>query len=350
MKYLRFLPLVIFAAGVFTSPLAAQETETRVVDEVVAQVNEGVITLSRIKREMKAIVDLEVSQGKTREEAERIAEEKKGEMIAGMINEELLLQRGKEMKIDADVEAQINQRSLAIMKEYDLKTTEALFDLMKKQGVDPQEIREMWRRQATQEIVLEEVRRQVYFEAKPAEVKAYYDANKSKFTKPETVSVSEIFLGYAGRDENAVKEKAKQLLMDLRAGGDFTKIAAENSDPGQMTRGQGKAEKVLVAELVPTVAEPLKPVKVGGYTEPIEVDKLGVIILRVDAREQASSESEYNENAVRAAIMQPKLPEARKKFIAKLRQDSYIKISEQYRPLVNPILFEEERSEKVGKN
>jgi hypothetical protein len=351
MKYLRFLPLFIFAAAVLSSPVAAQETQIQVVDEVVAQVNEGVITLSRIKREIKAIVDQDVAAGKNREDTERLVNEKKGELIANMINEELLLQRGKELKIDADVEASINQRSLAIMKEYDLKTTEALFELMKKQGVDPQEIREMWRRQATRDMVIQqEVQRALYWGATAAEVKAYYDANKAKFTKPETVSVSEIFLGFAGRDENSVREKAKQLLKELRAGGDFTKIAAENSDPGQMTRGQGKAEKVLVADLVPVIADPLKPVKVGGYTEPIEVDKLGVIILRVDAREQASSESEFNESAVRTAIMQPKMPEAQKKFMAKLRQDAYIKINDEYRPLVAPILFAEERSEKVGKN
>lgn len=351
MKYLRFLPLVIFTAGVFSSPAAAQETEVRVVDEVVAQVNEGVITLSRIKREMKAIVDQDVTAGKSREDAERLVNEKKGELIANMINEELLLQRGKELKIDADVEASINQRSLAIMKEYDLKTTEALFELMKKQGVDPQEIREMWRRQATREMVIQqEVQRSVYWDATAAEVKAYYEANRAKFTKPETVSVSEIFLGFAGRDEATVRARAKQLLTELRGGADFAKIQSENSDPGQMTRGLGKAEKVLVADLVPVIGDPLKPVKVGGYTEPIEVDKLGVIILRVDARDQASSESEFNESAVRSAIMQPKLPEAQKKFMAKLRQDSYIKINDEYRPLVAPILFEEERSEKVGKN
>jgi hypothetical protein len=351
MKYLRFLPLFIFAAAVLSSPVAAQETQIQVVDEVVAQVNEGVITLSRIKREIKAIVDSDISQGKTREEAERLVNEKKGELIANMINEELLLQRGKELKIDADVEASINQRSLAIMKEYDLKTTEALFELMKTQGVDPQEIREMWRRQATRDMVIQqEVQRAEYWKATPTEVKAYYEANKAKFTKPETVSVSEIFLGFAGRDEATVRARAKQLLTELRGGADFAKIQSENSDPGQMTRGQGKAEKILVSELIPVVAEPLKPVKVGGYTEPIEVDKLGVIILRVDARDLASSESEFNESAVRSAIMQPKLPEAQKKFMAKLRQDAYIKINDEYRPLVAPILFAEERSEKVGKN
>ena len=54
-----FLIAIVFLAGVSAF---AQETQERVVDEVVAQVNEGVITLSRIKRESKAIVDGEVQQ------------------------------------------------------------------------------------------------------------------------------------------------------------------------------------------------------------------------------------------------------------------------------------------------
>ena len=127
---------VHFSAVLFSLPIAAQETEVRVVDEVVAQVNDGVITLSRIKRELKAIIDQEVTQGKSREDAERFANEKKGELIASMINEELLLQRGKELKIDADVEATVNQRAVAIMKEYDLKTLDSLM-LNGKAGVDP---------------------------------------------------------------------------------------------------------------------------------------------------------------------------------------------------------------------
>ncbi|MBA2736320.1 MAG: hypothetical protein H0U50_05955, partial [Pyrinomonadaceae bacterium] len=73
----------------------AQESETKVIDEVVAQVNEGVITLSRIKREMKVAVDTYVQEGKPREEAQKLVESKQGELIANLINEELLLQKAK---------------------------------------------------------------------------------------------------------------------------------------------------------------------------------------------------------------------------------------------------------------
>lgn len=332
---------------VTVSAVSAQETEERVVDEVVAVVNEGVITLSKIKREAKGIVDAGVQQGKKREDAQREVDEKRGEMIANLIHEELLVQKAKELGLDAEVEANVNRRFLEIMKQYNMKTLDALYQEMEKTGVDPQEIRDIWKKQATRELVLQkEVTMKVYWGAGAKEVKDYFEQHKAKFTKPESVTVREMFLGFAGRDENAVREKAKQLLTQLRAGGDFDKLAKENSDPGVVTQG-GKPERLKAAELTPLLASALKDVKVGGYTEPIAADQVGVLILRVDAREKATSESYFDENAVRMAIVSEKGPEEQKKFLSSLRADSYIKISDSYRPLVSPILFAEDRKEKT---
>lgn len=346
IRFIRQAAVVFLFAFILVLDSIAQETEVRVIDEVVAQVNEGVITLSRVNREVRTIVDQEVGRGKTREEAERLINDKRGELIANMINEELVLQRAKEMKLDAEVEAGVNQRALQIMQEANIKTLEALYEEMRRQGVDPQEIRESWRRQVTQDLVVQqEVQRKIYWSASATELRAYFEKNKSKFTKPETISVSEMFLGFAGRDENAVRERAKQLLTQLRAGGDWDAINAANGDPGQLTRGTGKAEKLIVSELPEIIVPAVKDVKVGGFTEPIEADKLGLVILRIDAREAASSDSEYNENAVRSAIMQEKMPDAFKQFMAELRSDAYIKINEEYRPLVAPVLFAQERGQ-----
>jgi hypothetical protein len=60
--------------------------------------------------------------------------------------------------------------------------------------------------------------------------------------------------------------------------------------------------------------------------------------LRVDEKTQASSESIFDENAVRMAITSKRAPVEQKKYMADLRKDSYIKISETYRPIVAPIL------------
>jgi hypothetical protein len=337
---LFFLSLCLLA--VVSVP--AQETEERVVDEVVAQVNEGVITLSRVKREAKGIVDASVQQGEKREDAQKMVDEKRGEMIADLIHEELLMQKAKELGYENDIEASVNRRFTDIMKQYNMKTLDALYKQMEDTGVNPQEIREIWKKQATREIIIQkEVQGKIYWGVSAKELKDYYEKNKAKFTRPETITVSEIFLGYAGRDEAAVRDKANQLVTQLRAGGDFDKLAKENSDQPVVTEN---GNKLKVADLSQLLTASLNDVKIGGYTDPIPAEQVGVLILRVDGREKASSESYFDENAVRLAITMEKAPEEQRKFLASLRADSYIKINDNYRPLVSPILFAEERKEK----
>ncbi len=332
---------------VSTSAGSAQETEERVVDEVVAVVNEGVITLSKVKREANGIVEAGVQQGKVRENMQREVEEKRGEMIANLIHEELIVQKAKDLGYDGEIDANVNRRFADIMKQYNMKTLDALYQEMQKTGVDPQEIREVWKKQATRDIIMQkEVDSKLYWGSSGKEIKDYYEQHKAKFTKPETVTVSEIFLSFAGRDENTVREKATKLVAQLRAGGDFDTLAKENSDPGVVTQG-GKPEKLRVADLSALLTGALKDVKIGGYSDPISAEQVGVVVLRVDARERATGESYFDEQAVRMAIVAEKAPAERRKFLASLRAESYIKISDSYRPLVSPILFAEERMEKT---
>ena len=349
MRFYSRISFFVFISLVVSISTFGQETQTKVVDEVVAQVNDGVITLSRVKREMKEIVDGEVQQGKKREDAQKAVDEKKGELIANLINEELLIQKAKEMGLDNEVEASLNLRLADIMKQYNLKTVDALYKEMEKNGINPQELKDVWRKQATREKVLQkELQSKVYWGFTSKELKAYYDQHKDKFTKPEVVSISEVFLAFAGRDEAAVREKAKQIYAQLKTGADFSKVAKEN-DPGVVTDGTGKAENLKVTELSEKLATTIKGVKAGDIAEPFEADQIGMVILRVDAREKASDESVFDENSVRLAMLGERLPGEQKKFMAKLREDAYIKITDSYRPIVNPILFADERKDKPGK-
>lgn len=349
MKFYRYILLGALCFASLPLITFAQETETKVVDEVVAQVNDGVITLSRVRRESKEIVDGKVQAGESREEAQKSVDAKQGELIANLINEELLLQKAKELGVADEVEAILNQRFVDIMKQYNLKTLDALYEEMRKQDVDPVEMREIWRKAATRDKVLQrEVQAKLYWEKSPKDLKAYYEKHKEKFTKPETVTLSEIYLNFAGRDEAAVRAKAKELVTQLRNGADFVKLVTENSDRPNAAQTKGKADTIPVKELEGRVATALKDLKVGGVTDPIEIDALGVTILRVDERTAASNESQFDENAVRLEMMKESLPDRQKKYMSELRTESYIKISETYRPLVSPILFADERKEKPG--
>lgn len=316
----------------------AQESATRVVDEVVAQVNDGVLTLSRINREIKNLVDGYVQDGKSREEAQKLVSDKKGELIANLINEELLVQKAKDLGLDSEIDAAVNQKFLEVMKAQNIKTLDALYQEMEKGGLNPDEIRETWRKQATQEIVIrKEVHSKVYWDASSKDLKEYYEKNKAKFTTPATVTLSKIFIGFAGRSEAAVRDKAKTLAAQLKGGADFDKIAAENSEDKDTT------ETMALTDINEKFAKVIGGLKVGEISEPIEIDQMGMSIVRLDKKTEASNESTFDEGQVRMARMQEKAPEAMKTYMSKLREDSYIKLNDDYRPLVAPILFADER-------
>jgi peptidyl-prolyl cis-trans isomerase SurA len=341
-----FLIAFLFLTGLTTF---AQESEMKVVDEVVAQVNDGVITLSRINREMNTVIDSMVAEGKTREQATAEVQAKQGELIANIINEELILQKGKELGIDADADASVNQRFVDIMKQQNLKSLDALYAEMAKQGVDPQDIRENWRRQYIKDSVLQkEVDSKVYWGWSAKEIKPYYEKNKDKFTKPETLTLSEIFLSFAGRDENAVRDKAKMLITQLRGGADFAKIAIDNSDREGVKDTKGSVGTVTLPELKQInekFVAPIAATKVGGISEPVEMVE-GIEIFRVDDRKDASKESVFDESEIRKAMTYEVIPAERKKYLVTLRADSYIKINDTYRPLVSPLLSAEAKPEE----
>jgi len=340
MKRFLFL-LTIFVFAVYSNK--AQETEAIVIDEVVAQVNEGVITLSRVKREMKQIADQLVKEGKTPEQAQKETQSNEGEIIANLIQDELFLQKAKELGLDSEIESQINQRFLQIMKEQNIKSLETLKEEMIKIGIDPEELRQAWRRQLSRNYVLQrEVDARVYWGITSKEIKDYYEKNKAKFLKPETVTLSEIFLSFAGRNEQEVKEKANKLVAQLRAGADFVKLALENSDRPDVQVTKGKLQTYKMSDIDERFAKYIRETKVGGVTDPIVLDE-GILILRVDNRQEASKESFFDENEVRKAITEERVPEERKKFMMNLKKEAYIKIAESYKPLVAPILFADER-------
>jgi peptidyl-prolyl cis-trans isomerase SurA len=324
----------------------AQESEPTVIDEVVAQVNDGVITLSRVKRETKDTIASLVQTGKTEAVAKAEVESRQGELIAGLINEELIVQKGKELGLDEDVEASINKRFLEIMKEQGTRSLDELYRRMKESGIDAEDIRSTWRKQAMRESVLNrEVDSKVYHGLSGKEIQDYFNAHKEKFIKPESLTISEIFLSLAGRDEKAVRAKAADLVKQLRAGADFEKLALENSERQDIKTTKGKLGTFGLGDLKDNVGIPLKGLKPGQVTDPIEVDE-GLMILHLDERTGASTEAKFNEDDVRKAIMVERAPAEYKKYLMDLRKDSYIKISENYRAMVSPILFAEERSDK----
>ena len=336
--------LFVFAITALVPPSTfAQEAEQQVVDEVIAQINDDVITLSMLKRETKERIDTLVQSGISPEEASSEVTKRQSELIATLVNEALLLQRGKELDLSSEVEAEVNRRMLEVAKEQGIPTIEKLDAAMRASGVDPVSTRQTLRVEIMKQYVIQqEVDRRLFFSFTMDELKKYFDAHQDKFRKPENVTISEIFLSSAGKNEAEVKARALELVRQLRAGSDFGALAAANSE--RETNGvrsapetKGKVGTFEVPNLREDIATAIKNVSVGGVSEPLRGND-GYQILRVDERVPGSTTAVFNENKVREAITIERSEKEREAYLQSLRNEAYIKISENYRPGVAAIL------------
>ena len=345
----KFISLALTGVFVFVvlalRPAAsfAQEGELRVVDEVIAQVNDDVITLSMLKRETKERIDALKQGGMSEQEASAEVAKRQPELIATLVNETLLLQKGKELDLSNDVEAEVNRRMLEVAKEQGIPTIEKLEAAMRESGVDPAATRQTLRTEIMKQAVIQqEVDRKLFFGLSPDELKKYFQEHQDKFRKPESVTISEIYLSSAGKNEADVKARATELVNQLRSGADFGALAAANSEReinGVRTgpANKGKVGTFETPNLREDIANSIRNVKVGGFSDPLRGAD-GYQIFRVDERTAASTTSTFNENQVREAITIERGAKAREEYLEKMRNESYIKISENYRDAVAPIL------------
>jgi peptidyl-prolyl cis-trans isomerase SurA len=337
-----FVAVVLVVAS---SPAAlAQEGDPVVIDSVIAQVNGDVIMLSTLKREIKDAIDAFKQQGVPEPKATEEVTKRQPELIASLVNELLLVQKGKELNMTEDVETEVNREMLRVMSSQGFKTLAEMEEAMRREGIDPGSIRSTLRTQYMKNAVLSrEVDAKIFYGLGTDELKKYYDSHRDKFRKPEVVTLSEIYLSLAGKPEAEVRARAQQLLAQLRGGADFGALAATNSErldqSGNRIAAQNKGVvgTFPVPDLKAEFATAIKNIPVGGVTDLVRLDE-GFQILRVDARTPGSDPKAFDENQVREAITVERRDKERGEYLKKLRKDAYLKLAPDYQATVGPLL------------
>jgi parvulin-like peptidyl-prolyl isomerase len=332
----------LFAAAVLAlgapSAALAQEGEPVVIDSVVAQVNGDVVMLSMVKREIKETIENLKQQGMAEAKATEEVTRRQAELIASLVNEMLLVQKGKELNLTEEVENEVNREMLRVMNQQGFKSINEMEEAMRREGIDPSSIRQTIRTQYMKNAVLSnEVDRKIFDSITATEAQKYYEVNRDRFRKPESVSLSEIFLNFAGRREEDVRAKAQALLTQLRGGADFATIAASTSERPESAANKGKVGTFSVPDLNADIVAAIKDVRPGGVTELIRSEQ-GYQILRVDERTPMSEPVPFDENKVRELITIERREKERAEYMKKLRRDAYIRLAEEYKPTVGPLL------------
>jgi peptidyl-prolyl cis-trans isomerase SurA len=350
------LAFAALLSALAAAPARAQEEGVPVVlDEPVVQVNGDVIMLSQLKRQNDEFREILTKQrGVSPAEAEKQIAEKQSEIIFNLINESLLVQKGKELpQMEQQVEAEVNREVLRVAQQSGIKSIEELEAAMRQEGLSLSEIRDTLRRQFTRQAVLQrEVDARIYYGLTDVELRKFYDTNRDKF---QSVTLSEIYLSLAGRSAADLEARARQLATQARGGADFAALAVQHSErerggervapktKGVLAEEDGKPRWFLVSDLNPQVAAAVKGLKAGGVTEPIKLDE-GYLILRVNETDDA-----FKENFVRQLILSERGEKERETYMRNLRQQAYIKPAASYKELIQPLLDKDRNEAEKAK-
>lgn len=311
---------------------AVSSTEGKVVEEIVARVNNEVITRSEFEHAKASADDDAKSDCQNRctpEQLNQLIEDRKKNALRELIDQSLLVQRAKDMgiSVEPDVIKQLDQ----IRIENKLPSMEALEEAVSKSGVNWEDFKNNIRSGLlTKKVISSEVGSHI--SVPKDEVQKYYDEHKAEFVRPEQVALRSIEVNTAGKDATEVadlRKKAETALKRIKDGEDFGEIAKRYSDGATAKQG-GYLGQYKRGELSKELEDAVFKMKRNDLTDVMET-KQGFLIIQVlehyDEGEQALSKVE---NEIMDKLYTQRMEPALREYLKTLREESYVVIKPGY--------------------
>jgi peptidyl-prolyl cis-trans isomerase SurA len=305
-KYLA--SVVISSAILLASALSGAAGASVVVDRVVAVVNDDIITLSDLQREL-----LKRNEGGL---PERL-------VLEDMINRKLQMTAAKRAGMDVtDKELAEAVADIMNRNKLDAKQFEAA---LAKEGLTLEQYRAELREQMTLSRVFNKyVRSGLAVDEK--EVRAYYDRNLKEFSLPEEVRVRHLFLKLPEKSTTAqataLRERAETLYRRVSAGSDFVQLIREHSD-GPTARQDGDLGFLQRGHAIPEIEEAARTLKPGQFAGPIQTAD-GFHIIRVEEIRTPVKPFEQVKEEIMRSLYEQQMENTYRTFLQTLRSDSHI--------------------------
>jgi peptidyl-prolyl cis-trans isomerase SurA len=290
-----------------------------VVEEIVARVNNSIITRTQYQREEKQLSD-EAQQQDPAHAADIVAHGRR-DVLRGLIDRQLLLEKGKELGITAD--AEVVKRLDEIRKQMKLDSMDELEKAAQSQGLSFEDFKQNLKTDIiTQEVIKREVAPRI--NVSNQELRKFYDLHKQDFAQAEQIQLSEILVStdQAGEDEQklaAAKAKAAD-FSDLAKKESQDPSGAQGGDLGLFPRGK----------LAKQLEDVTFAMKKGDVTDVIRT-RQGFVILKVTDHIPAGVPSFADaQDRVRDQMYMQRMQPKMREYLTKLREEAFIDIKPGY--------------------
>jgi len=335
---------VYFALAMTLLAVPIAHPADNVVEEIIARVNNSIITGSDYLRSKEQLKDEVKQDNPVNFDAAYAAREK--DVLRDLINQQLLLEKGKDLSITGDTD--LIKRLDEMRKQMNLGSMEELEKAAEGQGVSYEDFKQNLRNQIiTQQVIAREVG--AHISVSKEEEQRYYDEHKSEMQQPERIRLSEILIPVEkpqppdpatpaaalapplSEEQRvaAAQTKAQDAFEEIKKGTSFEDIARKYSQGSTASQG-GDLGYFNRGTMAKELEDKTFAMKAGEVSDVIRT-KQGFVILKVSEHEMAGVPSLKDiEPKIQDALYYQKLQPALKEYFTKLREDAYIDVKPGY--------------------
>src|SRR6202048_4813319 len=315
------------------TPVACANARTG--EEIIARVNNEIITRSELEKARLAAEEdaKQECQGKcTPEQLRADIEDRQKNTLRDLIDQSLLVQRGKDMGVN--VEPELIKRLDQLRQQNKIDSMEDLEKAVTAQGSNWEDFKNNIRTGLlTQRVIGSEVGSHITIGKE--EIAKYYEEHKKEFVRPEQVALREIEVATEGKKDAELpdlKKKAETALKRVKDGEDFGEIAKRFSDGGTAKQG-GFLGVYKRGELSKELEDIVFKMKKNDLTDVMDT-KQGYLVLQVLERyEEGEQPLAKVENEIMDHLYSERMEPAMRQYLKTLREQSYVVIKPGYQEI-----------------
>lgn len=306
------------------SPRAAAQSQ--LVDQVVAVVNDEVITQSELDMILRPLY-MQYKGQYPEDKLMQMMTDARQKLLNQLIEDKLVYQEAQKQKMDVD-ESMLDNEIEDLKKRF--PTDQALEDALQQDGLNFKEMRDRMRRQSMiRQLQDREVRSRIV--VSPLEVERYYQDHPEEFAGNESVRVRSMTTRkneeamQKGLKDEAAKSKIEQVKKNIAGGEKFEEMAKRFSEDTQAKNG-GLGDWTEPGMMIPVIDSVIFKLNPGEMSEIVE-SPMGYHLFRMEERREKYKKNfpEVREQ-IYDKLFRQKSQARFQEWMKELRRDAYISV------------------------
>ena len=302
----------------------AQDPDLLRLGNGIAAVAEGeIITVEQLRRELEPIIPRLRAEAEDARDFSQRLDKLSREVLQNMIDRIIIVKAAEEKGLLIP-QSYIDQEYDEVI-EQDFAGDRARFlEYLRTRGETARDFRERIYERVVVNVMRQENRRS-QSEISPERIEEFYVRNKIRFYQAEALHLRQIILSPMA-DEGLVplRQTARQIINELKAGGNFGDIARKYSQDEMSRRGGdwGWIERKDIRKELSDAAFKLEP---GEYSEPIELNETIFILYAEDKREETIQPISQVRDIIENVLVGEIARETQERWLQQMRNESYVR-------------------------